>query len=96
MSLNNLESRGMNLPSELIKLDSQTEEEKELLNFVLAYISLAVRLEEYGILRSIPGANTAVRMIAEIGDIRRCDNNRQLNAYTGIDIRRYQSGKFIA
>jgi transposase len=60
--------------------------------------SLAERLEEYGILRSIPaiGANTAVRMIAEIGDIRRFDNNRQLNAYCGIDIRRYQSGKFIA
>ena len=59
---------------------------------------LAERLEEYGILRSIPaiGANTAVRMIAEIGDIRRFDNNRQLNAYAGIDIRRYQSGKFIA
>ncbi len=60
--------------------------------------SLAEGLEEYDILRSIPaiGANTAVRIIAEIGDIRRFDNNRQLNAYAGIDIRRYQSGKFIA
>ena len=60
--------------------------------------SLAEELEEYEILRSIPaiGTNTAVRIIAEIGDIRRFDNNRQLNAYAGIDIRRYQSGKFIA
>lgn len=59
---------------------------------------LAEELEEYKILRSIPaiGTNTAVRIIAEIGDIRRFDNNRQLNAYAGIDIRRYQSGKFIA
>ncbi|WP_460015465.1 transposase, partial [Lysinibacillus sp. CTST325] len=42
---------------------------------------------------SIPaiGANSAVRIIAEIGNIQRFDNNRQLNAYTGIDIRRYQS-----
>ena len=60
--------------------------------------SLAERLEEYGILRTIPaiGVNTAVRMIAEIGDVRRFDNNRQLNAFAGIDIRRYQSGKFLA
>lgn len=60
--------------------------------------SIAERLEEYSIIRSIPaiGANSAVRIIAEIGNIQRFDNNRQLNAYTGIDIRRYQSGKFIA
>lgn len=59
---------------------------------------LASELEEYSILQSIPGIaiNTTVRLIAEIGDIRRFDNNRQLNAYAGIDIRRYQSGKFIA
>ena len=60
--------------------------------------SLADDLEEYNVLRSIPaiGANTAVRLIAEMGNIRRFDNNKQLNAYAGIDIRRYQSGKFIA
>lgn len=59
---------------------------------------LAANLEEYSILLSIPGiaANTAVRLIAEIGDIKRFDNNKQLNAFAGIDIRRYQSGKFIA
>ncbi|TQR14774.1 IS110 family transposase [Psychrobacillus vulpis] len=59
---------------------------------------LAERLEEYSLLLSIPGiaTNSAVRLIAEIGDIRRFDNNRQLNAFAGIDIRRYQSGKYIA
>ncbi|MHA6260749.1 IS110 family RNA-guided transposase, partial [Sporosarcina sp. CAU 1771] len=59
---------------------------------------LAESLEEYDVLLSIPGiaTNTAVRLIAEIGEIRRFDNNRQLNAFAGIDIRRYQSGKFIA
>lgn len=59
---------------------------------------LAGELEEYNIYQSIPGIaiNTAVRLIAEIGNIRRFDNNKQLNAYAGIDIRRYQSGKFIA
>ncbi len=58
-------------------------------------VSLAASLAEFDILLSIPGigANTAVRLIAEIGDIRRFDNHKQLNAYTGIDIRRFQSGK---
>lgn len=60
--------------------------------------TLAEGLEEYCVLLSIPGiaTNTAVRLIAEIGDIRRFDNPKQLNAFAGIDIRRYQSGKFIA
>ena len=60
--------------------------------------TLAEGLEEYSFLLSIPGiaTNTAVRLIAEIGDIRRFDNHKQLNAFAGIDIRRYQSGKYIA
>ncbi len=59
---------------------------------------LASTLEEYSILLSIPGIgdNTAVRLIAEFGDIRRFENHRQMNAFSGIDIRRYQSGKFLA
>lgn len=59
---------------------------------------LARELEEYEVLLSFPGiaTNSAVRLIAEIGDIRRFDNHKQLNAFAGIDIRRYQSGKFIA
>lgn len=59
---------------------------------------LAEELEKFRIFQSIPGIaiNTAVRLIAEIGDIRRFSTNRQMNAYAGIDIRRYQSGKFIA
>lgn len=32
-------------------------------------------------------------MLAEIGDITRFKNNKQLNAFAGIDIRRFQSGK---
>ena len=58
----------------------------------------AGKLEEYNVLLSLPGVatNTAVRLIAEIGDIQRFDNHKQLNAFAGIDIRRYQSGKFIA
>lgn len=58
-------------------------------------IRLAQNRIEYDILLSFPGIgpNTAVRLMAEIGDIRGFDNNRQLNAFAGIDIRRYQSVK---
>ncbi len=50
---------------------------------------------EYNIILSLPGIgpNSAVRLIAEIGDITRFANNKQLNTYAGIDIRRFQSGK---
>lgn len=49
---------------------------------------------EYLVYRSIPGIgeSTACRLIGEIGDIRRFKNAKQLNAYAGIDIMRYQSG----
>lgn len=58
-------------------------------------IKLAEQRVEYKILLSFPGIgpNTAVRLMAEIGDIFRFNNNEQLNAFAGIDIRRFQSGK---
>ena len=58
-------------------------------------VLIAEQRAEYSIIRSLPGIgpNTAVRLIAEIGDITRFTNNKQLNAYAGIDIRRFQSGK---
>ncbi|AYC28786.1 IS110 family transposase [Paenisporosarcina cavernae] len=61
-------------------------------------VSMSEPLEEFHILKSIPsiGDNTAVRIIGEIGDIRRFTTHKQVNAYCGIDIRRYQSGKFLA
>ena len=58
-------------------------------------VQLAEKRNEYKVLLSFPGIgpNTAVRLMAEIGDINRFENNKQLNAYAGIDIRRFQSGK---
>ncbi len=55
---------------------------------------IAMHRAEYKILRNFPGigTNTAVRLMAEIGDIHRFNNPKQLNAYAGIDIRRFQSG----
>lgn len=57
-------------------------------------VALSKERSEYQIFISIPGIgeNTAVRLIGEIGDISRFDNHKQLNAYAGVDIRRFQSG----
>ncbi|PEV85052.1 IS110 family transposase, partial [Bacillus thuringiensis] len=58
-------------------------------------VFIAEQRAEYSIILSLPGIgpNTAVRLMAEIGDITRFANNKQFNAYAGIDIRRFQSGK---
>lgn len=57
-------------------------------------VELSKERKEYKVLRSIPGIGdtTACRLIGELGDIRRFENAKQLNAYAGIDIMRYQSG----
>lgn len=61
-------------------------------------VSLSRRLPEYEILRSIPsvGENTAVRIIGELGDIRRFDKRSQLNSFIGIDLTEIQSGDSTA
>lgn len=57
-------------------------------------VELSQGRKEYIVFRSIPGIgdSTACRLIGEIGDIHRFQNAKQLNAYAGIDIMRYQSG----
>lgn len=68
-------------------LDEKREIRKEL-------ISEATVLTEFSILESIPGIGglTSALLLAELGDIQRFKTNKQLNAFVGIDIRRYQSG----
>ena len=50
------------------------------------------------ILTSIPGIgeNTALRIISELGDIRRFNNLSQLNAFVGVDPQVYESGNLTA
>lgn len=59
---------------------------------------LAQVLPDYQIYCSFPGigGQTAAQLMGELGDIKRFDNANQLNAYVGIDLRRYQSGKYLA
>lgn len=58
-------------------------------------VDLSKERNDFQVLKSFPGigATTAVRIIAELGDLRRFKNHKQINAYAGIDIQRYQSGK---
>lgn len=88
------------LSCELVRLYAKRFQELLLLKeaCIKKMAVLASSLDAYAILLSIPGVgeNTAVRLLAEIGDIHRFNNHKQLNAFAGIDIRRYQSGKFLA
>jgi transposase len=60
-------------------------------------VEISKERKDYQILIGFPGIgpNTAVRLIAEIGDLRRFSTHKQLNAYAGIDIRRFQSGTIL-
>lgn len=51
--------------------------------------------KDLDIYTSIPGIakTTALRLIAELGDLRRFDKPNQIDAFVGIDPSRYQSGK---
>ena len=71
---------------------SDLVEKKELL--VKQMTKMSQERNEYQVLHSIPGIGdtTACRIIGELGDIKRFKNAKQLNAYVGIDIMRYQSG----
>ncbi|MDZ7834724.1 MAG: IS110 family transposase [Alkalibacterium sp.] len=66
-------------------------------NLRIQLIEQARLLEEFILYVSIPGIGelTSALLIGELGDIRRFTTPNQLNAFVGIDIRRYQSGKYI-
>ena len=58
---------------------------------------LAKTLPEYPIVRAMGGVGDvlSVKLIAEIGDVRRFHSGKALIAYAGIDPPPYESGKFI-
>lgn len=63
-------------------------------SLVYQMVELSEGQKEYHVFRSIPGIGdtTACRLIGKLGDIQRFKNAKQVNAYEGIDIMRYQSG----
>lgn len=61
---------------------------------VLRMTNLGKSLPEYELLQTIPGigGSTAIRLISELGDIRRFHTRQQLNSYVGIDTTEVDSG----
>lgn len=59
-------------------------------------IAKAKQLSEFELLISFPGIGeiSAALFIGEIGDLSYFSNHKKVNAFIGIDIRRYQSGKY--
>ena len=78
----------------LINLNEQRK------NLVSRMVKLAKSLPNHDLenLESIPGfaQTTAVRILAELGDIRRFSSPNKINAFIGIDPGRYQSGEMDA
>ena len=73
----------------------------QLMNSILFKIlsqmqGLAKQLPEYSVVRGMSGVGEILApcLIAEIGDIRRFNNNKSLVAYAGIDAPPFQSGTF--
>ncbi|MFV8830589.1 IS110 family transposase [Alkalihalobacterium sp. APHAB7] len=60
--------------------------------------ALAKEVEEYNIIKSIPGIGEkiAATIISEIGEIDRFDNPKKLVAFAGVDPSVFESGKFTA
>ncbi len=58
---------------------------------------LSKTLPEYSVVRQMGGVGDVlvVKLIAEIGDVRKFHNGKALVAYAGIDAPPYQSGNFI-
>lgn len=61
---------------------------------VLRMMDLGKSLPEYELLQTIPGigSSTAIRLISELGDMRRFNTRQQLNSYVGIDTTEVDSG----
>lgn len=68
---------------------------EQKMDIVRQMVELSKERVDFQVLVSFPGIGevTAVRIIGELGDIRRFKNHKQINAFVGIDIQRYQSGK---
>lgn len=69
-------------------------EQKE--NISRQMITESKSLPEFDILISLPGIaeKSAALFIGEVGSLSRFPNHKKVNAFLGIDIRRYQSGKY--
>lgn len=73
-------------------LDLELAQEKQIKRMT----AFGKSLPEFTILQTIPGIgeSTAIRIISELGDIRRFDTRQQLNSYVGLDTTEADSGDY--
>lgn len=90
-----------NAPSTKMLLLEAVKALREVNSALLAILTrmkeLAKTLPEYPVVRDMGGVGDvlAVKLIAEIGDVRKFKSGKALIAYAGIDPPPYESGKFI-
>ena len=90
-----------NAPSTKMLLLEATRALREVNSALFAILTrmkeLAKTLPEYPVVRAMEGVGDvlAVKLIAEIGDIRKFHSGKAIIAYAGIDPPPYESGKFI-
>ena len=90
-----------NAPSIKMLLLEATRALREVNSALFAILTrmkeLAKTLPEYPVVRAMGGVGDvlAVKLIAEIGDVRKFKSGKALIAYAGIDPPPYESGKFI-
>lgn len=78
----------------IANLLSLSTERNNVINYMEKLV-LQLNARSLTIYESIPGIakTTAVRLVAELGNLRRFDTSAQIDAFVGIDPGRYQSGE---
>ena len=90
-----------NAPSTKMLLLEATKALREINSALFAILTrmkeLAKTLPEYPVVRAMSGVGDvlAVKLMAEIGDVRKYHSSKSLVAYAGIDPPPYESGKLI-
>lgn len=101
LSKNNIPTLKSSTPSTKMLVLQAVKSVKEV-ELTLALIisqmqEIASTLPEYSVVREMKGVGDvlSVRLIGEIGDVRRFRNGSSLVAFAGIDAPPYESGKFV-
>ncbi|ADX70311.1 Transposase [Lactobacillus helveticus H10] len=78
----------------IANLLSLSAERDNVINY-MEKLAMQANARSLNVYESIPGIakTTAVRLVAELGDLRRFDTSAQIDAFVGIDPGRYQSGE---
>lgn len=101
LSKNNIPTLKSSTPSTkmlvLQAVKSVREAELTLSLIISQMQEIASTLPEYSVVREMKGVGNvlSVRLIGEIGDVRRFRNGSSLVAFAGIDAPPYESGKFV-